>query len=251
MPTFDSTQAPETSAETEWVPVPTDKYRLRIIKAWIGKSKRFFDEKTGEPNEELTLVFELINKLTHPQAPDKQYRDRLYWSMAPVRSVNKTTGVPSKFKALTDELIAAGMIPPQFEVVDREEKAETGHLVGLELDVFVDCYAKSDGKLTNRVLRAMPPNAQPAPSNGTPAQPDITDNQYFEYLRSVANGVDGMPDDELLRAARELAPATNNPWWIKKEFVGRNAEQLRNDIRTMWAMVERHRKEAETGELAF
>jgi hypothetical protein len=204
---FDVTKPAESGSETEWIALPSNIYHMKCVGAKIAPSM-YADEKTGEHREELTLVWECIDPLKHPESPSKEYKSRVYQRMAPF--YGETARGPSKFKMYIDQLWSEKLIRQEFEVVEGETADNQGDLVGIERRVMVSNYpltmGPNKGKPANKVLEILPldPDTPLANAERPVASRPAPEPQEERAIYTEAE-IRAMSADELCHIAKNLA----------------------------------------------
>jgi hypothetical protein len=259
MPTIDTTKQQETDTTTTYAPLETDAYLMKITSAQIAPS--MYENDRGEKPEEVTIVFELLEEVTHPD-PNMKYKDRQYWRMKNFYG-DLRSGGPSKLKAFIDGLIAEGKINSEVFIAGETDDPAVGDLIGIQRRVMIEKYTigqgTNAGKPGNKVLAVTAPKNTGTPfavNSKTidspqrftkPAAVNLDDievaerKQRLEYLEGIYTSIDGdeWTQDQLAEAAADFAPLTENDQWVSKKFSARNASMLRNDIKAMWGIIER------------
>lgn len=249
MPTFDLTK-PEESEGGEWTPLATGEYVMKIAEAQVAKNP--FPNDDGEFDDQLKITWELAEWNPDYEAAGYQQRQKVFWQMRPWYGSGKRGD--SKFKAFIDDLKRQELIKNinDMYIAGEKEAPNQGDLIGITQRVMVEYYVKTMGKNAgqpgNRVLAVAPPRKS-SPTPATSQTNGDTESDYHAQLYDQFKAGDF--DDNLAELAGEFAAATDNPMWTRKKFGERNPEQLKMDIMSMWAYIQRHRKEAITGTLEF
>lgn len=157
---FDISKPPTTDdSGPTYEPLASGVYHVKCVGAKIAPSK-FADEKTGEYREELTLIWDLMQKVSHPESPSKEYSDRLYQHMSPYAGLTNA-GTPSKFLAFMQQLAGEGLInPADVYIADGEVADNQGDLLGIQRRLLVQKYQKrmgaNAGQWGNKVVDILP-----------------------------------------------------------------------------------------------
>ncbi len=206
MPSININQPITTDENTsEYVPLESDTYRVKCVGARVAPSK-FADDTTGEYREELTLVWELVEPVTHPDEPTKKYSDRLYQHMSTFWG-NTKAGTPSKYTAFFQQLAAENLLKDECWIAGAGEADNQGDLINLERRVLVQKYQKTmgpnAGQWGNKIVDVLPlkrpTEARPVPSRPAPAPPDAETGIYTEAEIRAMNA------DELLPIVKAMA----------------------------------------------
>ncbi len=157
-----------------FVLLPTDIYRMKVIKSVYGDNPFADLEKDGTKPKQITLTWE-VSELTQDQADEAEALGE-DWDTATVPQYIKPfygdvkAGGPSVFKGLVDSLVAQNLIP-EFDPDD----FDTDSFLGIEQRVNVQKYTKqqgeNSGKPGNKVIDVLPIKAARTRKPVTEAQP--------------------------------------------------------------------------------
>lgn len=223
MPTFDTTQPTETTSE--WTPLETGTYPMRIAEAQIAKSK--FADDRGDFRDELTLVWELT-KPHRPEWTEAGYSEgqRVFQRMAPFYGSTKA-GIDSRFKQFIDRLLKVGLIKSNFWIAGEGDAPNQGDLVGITMNVMVEQYIKTQGAnagqpgnkvLATALIDGKPQPQTPAPPIAERTKPNLADADDIVPKGGYATtkpSADDMSTPDLRAYAKTLAPNAGR-WWAKE-----------------------------------
>lgn len=250
MPTIDTTKPQESDTSTSYAPLETDAYLMKITSAQIAPS--MYEDDRGQKPLEVTVVFELLDELTHPDAGMK-YKDRQFWRMKYFYG-DLRSGGPSKFKAFIDGLLAEGKISNEVYIAGETDDPKQGDLIGIQRRVMIEKYTitqgKNAGQLGNKVLAVTAPKSnghQPVPTFTKPAPVSLDDIEEAErktrlkYLEDIYTSIDdpSWTAEQLAETALDFSGFLQHPDWAAKKYSTRNAVQLRGDVKAMWGMIQR------------
>jgi hypothetical protein len=143
----------------DFVLLPTDIYRMKVIKSVYGENQFGEPDKNGKKPMQIVLTWE-VTTLTEEQA-DAMTEAEQDWDTATVPQYlnpfygDVRAGGPSKFKAFVDKLQEQGYLEG-FDPGDFDSDI----FLGIEQRVNIQCYTKTQGdyagKLGNKVIDVLP-----------------------------------------------------------------------------------------------
>lgn len=154
MAPFNATQGTYEAKEFEIL--PSDIYRMKVVKADIQQNTFAEQKKDGTYPEQLVLCWEVSQVLGEQ---DEGVVGLSVWHrMAPW--YGDTRRGPSKFKEFVDSLIAQKLLPDDFD----PEQSDTDDFIGIEQRVNVEEYLKTmgvnKGQPGNKIVSLLPLVAQ-------------------------------------------------------------------------------------------
>lgn len=131
--------------------LPTDVYRMKIVKADIRPNTFAEPLDDGTQPDQLALVWEVSETIDDQE--DGVVGLSVWQNLAPWYGTGKRG--PSKFKILMDSLISQNLLPADSDF----DAFDTDLLIGLEQRVSVEEYTKTmgqnKGQLGNRIVTVM------------------------------------------------------------------------------------------------
>lgn len=217
---FNVNQPQQRDGDSEWTPLATGQYLMKIAEAKIAPSP--FENDDGEKPDELTIVWQLADWNEEYAEAGYQSGQKVFQRFNPWYGESRKG--PSKFKQFIDPLIQEGLIPPEFEVAQDDLPANQGDLIGLTRRVMVEHYTKSmgvnKGQPGNRVLavtslpRAKGTVKEVVRNGGKVdlADVDATDGPTAPSDRN------SMTHSELVGYAQSLAAEAGGEWAGKQDW---------------------------------
>jgi len=184
MPTINLNQGKGGSASTDFVVLPSDVYRMKIIKATIEENRFAEPNKDGSKPQQIVLTWE-VTSLSEEQAEamvevEQDWDSATVWQRfnpyyGPVRD-----GGVSKFQAFIDSLREQGYLKEfNLELFDPES------LIGVEQRVNVERYIKSQGenagKPGNKVVSVLPLKRPKAAKTTAPKANGIVEEEDLPF----------------------------------------------------------------------
>lgn len=180
-----NTAEPASGGSSEWAPLPTDTYLMKIAEALIEDDKFAEVDRDGKQPQKLVLTWEVTKLTPEQEQAGVKVGEKVWQRLNPYYGTTKD-GNPSKFMAFVQSLVEQKLLPVgEFSV---------GDFVGITQRVLVEEYTKTmganAGKQGNKVTsvasltvqRRQKPMVQPSTPAVSQAKPLPTDNPDTDDL---------------------------------------------------------------------
>lgn len=217
---FDITK-PQESNDSDWTPLATGQYLMKIVDAKIAPSP--FANDDGLFPDRLTIIWKLAEWNEEFAAAGYEAGQKVFQQFNP--TLNPSAKGPSKFRQFIEPLIEEGLIPQEFEIAEGDTPGTEGDLVGITRAVMVERYAKTMGPNVgqpgNRVLAVTAPRTVKTTTkeyvkNGGRA--DLAEVDAADAAIAAPSDLDGATHGEMLSYAKSLAKECGGIWIAKTDW---------------------------------